>query len=419
MSVINRTNTSYFSTPNIMILKPLSVIKHLATTTLVVMVLSVITITSAKAQQTDYTTWSDKQLLIEAARHIEQGATATAIMSELRNRMGEEGSIVALSETFEKGEGVTEQPNRAFSLLQSLVKKSAVMKPAQKQGNNKQQKLPFYREATFEYACMLIDGYGCQPDIATGVQLLIMCAEEGHKPALRELSLVSKEQGLVVGDDYLQFLMRESNHYDNLKRLSNGYVQVERNGRHGIIDRQGTVIVKVIYDKPIIYHTSGLTTVERNGRYGFVSPYGTEIIAPRYLSASEFNEGVAIVYDNDGWAILDEEGNETLIDNFDAVSSFSDGLAIVKKGNLQGAIDHTGRVVIPPHYEELQPFSCGLAAVRKGKKWGYVDHNGKVVIEFKYDSAQPFVNPSSPFALVTVKGKELCINKKGKKAKIK
>ena len=369
-----------------------------------------------QAQETDYSSWNNEHLLVSSARDIEQGGNGGAPFIELKRRMGEERATVALSETFEKGEGVTEQPHLAFSLLQALADKSSLTK-----GKTRSDKTsaPLYREAVFEYACMLMDGYGCQPDMGKAIQLFIGCAESGYKPALRELSLVSKEQGLTINDDYLQFLMREGHHYDVLNRMANGYIQVEKDNRHGIIDRQGKVIVPTLYDEPIHYQPYGLTAVVRNSLYGFVSQHGTEIISPRYLSASEFSEGIAIVYDSDGWAILDTEGNERLIDDFDAVGSFSDGLAIVKKNNLQGAIDHSGRIVIQPHYEELQAFSCGLAAVRKGKKWGYVDHNGNVVIDFDYDEATPFVNPKNPFALVKHKGKEICINKKGKKTKVK
>lgn len=113
------------------------------------------------------------------------------------------------------------------------------------------------------------------------------------------------------------------------------------------------------------------------------------------------------------------DGSERLIDAFDAVGDFSDGLAVVKRDGKQGAIDHNGNVVIPPHFEEITPFACGLAAVRSGKHWGYIDHKGEVVIPFRYDSAKPFVNPQKPFALVTYKGKEMCIDRKGKKTKVK
>ncbi len=371
-------------------------------------VLIIILFLSVKSycQDIDWTVWNDEQLTIATAQMVERGENASAPTREMERRWGKELAAVMLSEAFEKGNGVSEDPYRAFSILATLVK-----------GKFTSATDVVYKEATYEYACMLLDGYGCKQDIGSAIQLLVLCAETGYRPALRELALVTKEQGISIHDDYLQLLMRESYNYDSFVRLPNGYIQTIRDGQHGIIDRQGKVIASPRYDEPIAFSESGLIRIKRHGRYGFMSCNGTEIIAPRFLTATDFREGLAIVCDDGGWSLIDENGNETMIDNFDAVGLFSDGLAIVKRDNLQGAIDHNGRVVIPPHYEELQPFSCGLAAVRKGNKWGYVDHNGRVVIDFLYDEARPFVNPKKPFALVNRKGKEFCINKNGKKVK--
>lgn len=380
--------------------------RHFKTITIALMLLPSLG-SMAQGSGSDIREWDYRRLLHETAWRMASADKADdksigMLRSELSRRMGEEKAVMALSEVFERGDGVSEQPKMAFTLLKDIANKKT-----------------FYKNATYEYACMLLDGYGCQPDVGTAVQLLIKCAEAGHKPALRELSLALKENGLTVSDGYLQMLIRESNHYDSFRRMPNGYIQVERDARHGIIDRDGKCIIRPIYDEPIHYKTEGLTKVERNGRYGFVSAYGTEIISPRYASAGEFSEGVAIVYDDDGWAILSADGSERLIDAFDAVGDFSDGLAVVKRDGKQGAIDHNGNVVIPPHFEEITPFACGLAAVRSGKHWGYIDHKGEVVIPFRYDSAKPFVNPQKPFALVAYKGKEMCIDRKGKKTKVK
>lgn len=319
----------------------------------------------------------------------------------LKKQKNSADAILAVCDLIESGNGVPERPQVAFSLLKNLMSQKT-----------------FHPAAAYEYACMLLDGYGTQPDAATAVNLLIKCAEAGYKPALRELSLACKEQGLVVNDSYLQFLMREGNHYDSFNRLKNGFIQVERDGRHGVIDRQGKIIVSPLYDRPVYLETEGLTEVEQNGKFGFINERGDVVISPRYLAATEFREGLAVVYDSDGWVILDKAGNERMIDNFDAIRSFSNGKAIVTLKSKKGAIDKTGKIVVVPQYEDMGDFGCNMAAVKKGSKWGYVDDKGQLVIPCRYDRAEPFVNPDKPFALVVYKGKEMCIDKKGKKKKI-
>ena len=93
--------------------------------------------------------------------------------------------------------------------------------------------------------------------------------------------------------------------------------------------------------------------------FGYVDADGREVIAPQYLVALPFHEGLAAVMVAAGW----------------------------------GYIDTTGRWVVRPQYQAAASFSNGRAAVRDaGGAWGYIDRSGRMVIAARYRHAGAFID---------------------------
>ena len=58
---------------------------------------------------------------------------------------------------------------------------------------------------------------------------------------------------------------------------------VELNGKWGIVNRKGEVILPVKYDNvPTLDFSSGLVAVQLNGKWGFVNTEGKEVVPPMY-----------------------------------------------------------------------------------------------------------------------------------------
>jgi hypothetical protein len=92
--------------------------------------------------------------------------------------------------------------------------------------------------------------------------------------------------------------------------------------------------------------------------YGYVDADGREVIAPQFLAALPFHEGLAAVLVAAGW----------------------------------GYIDTAGRWVIPPGYQSAASFSGDRAAVRDASgAWGYIDRSGRWVIAPRYLRAGTFI----------------------------
>lgn len=94
-----------------------------------------------------------------------------------------------------------------------------------------------------------------------------------------------------------------------------------------------------------------LTPVKVNGVYGF-NRKGSAVIAPQFLYATHFSEGLALVKTKTGWGYIDEKG----------------------------------AFVIEPKYSNAEPIRGGTGKIYLDKKCGIVSNKGAVLLEPIYDS---------------------------------
>jgi len=230
--------------------------------------------------------------------------------------------------------------------------------------------------------------------------------------------------------------------YDSFSDFSDGFAEVRKGEKYGLIDKLGNEIVPCEYNGittwnhiggPIygkqavllpngkvmelngysfteeVQNTNEIAAVAKGGegsmgtdaKWGFIDKTGKEIIPCIYelpitdccleCSISEGLIRVGGIYEKYGF--IDKTGKEVipLILNYGSVGDFSDGMAFVGSYNEReygwryGFIDKTGKEVIPCIYENASPFSEGLACVQKNGKYGFIDKDGKEAISFNYN----------------------------------
>ncbi len=234
-----------------------------------------------------------------------------------------------------------------------------------------------------------------------------------------------------------------------------GYAKVERNGKWGIIDMEGKMLVPVIYDQ-IDNFSEGYAKVTLNGKNGYVSTDAKVILPIEFEQAGNFKNGQAEVKKNGKWGMINHKGEEIIpikydqirftnneniiiiaektneglqygfldlrtsgdqkinLNRYSSVSSvFISGLLEVAANGKKGFINENGEEVISTEYDDVGTTEEEPIAVRKGEKWGYVDKTGKIIIPFIYDSAEGFGTTGQ--ALVEKDGEKYYINKTGRK----
>ncbi len=188
--------------------------------------------------------------------------------------------------------------------------------------------------------------------------------------------------------------------------------------RAACIDRTGTLVV-VAPGPTGDSFSDGLVHAWIDGHCGYLDRSGRVAIAPQFVQASAFSEGLACVETGGSsslWGFIDKTGRMAIPADYPEADPFSDGLACVFLEGGWGFIDRTGRVCIPSlpgrSYPYHARFSEGLAGVSIDGKMGYVDATGEIVITPQFDACRGFQEGLAP---VAVDRKHGFINKRGEK----
>jgi len=123
-----------------------------------------------------------------------------------------------------------------------------------------------------------------------------------------------------------------------------------------------------------------------NGLYGYKDDNGKVVIAPKYVTATYFFEGVdkAWVYLDSKFALISKKDEMIIPFKYSYVNFFQEGMAVVavdtkfmEAGGKYGYVDKNGKEVIPLIYEYAEEFTNGKAKVKKDGKEFFIDKTGK------------------------------------------
>ncbi|MFV0389207.1 MAG: WG repeat-containing protein [Pyrinomonadaceae bacterium] len=144
---------------------------------------------------------------------------------------------------------------------------------------------------------------------------------------------------------------------------------------------------------------NGLAVIFLNDGVGFINTKGEMVIPPKFDHSNGFYDGVAVVVNGGKVGLINQKG-EFVIPPIDdgnvSIADASDGLVKVyktlpDKDNKISYFDTKGKLVIEVSgFDYVGDFSEGLVAFEKDGKWGYLNRDGKVAIEPRFEDARDF-----------------------------
>jgi len=181
-----------------------------------------------------------------------------------------------------------------------------------------------------------------------------------------------------------------STDYDEVHPFKEGSALFIKNNKYGFVDLTGKVVVEPVYDNASDF-SDGLARVKKGGYFGYIDYNGFVVIAFEYIDASDFSNGIAVVENK---YFINKQG-KMLFENkkFSRAMPFSEGLAAVSQARpyVFGYIDTTGKLIIAYQYIEAGPFSEGFAVVKPVNEYnGFIDKEGKALTKFQYYVAESF-----------------------------
>lgn len=197
-------------------------------------------------------------------------------------------------------------------------------------------------------------------------------------------------------------------HYRSISDFYGGRALVEdTNGKCGLIDTQGNVLIECIYDRVLdLVDSYGICYVSLNGAWGIYNSDFKKVTKCLYDSLRLPNEGIVTlsINKNSIYGAIDvSDGSIVIPFEYEYLGAYSEDLFAAEKKikgrSLYGYIDKSNSTVIPFIYADADDFSEGVAAVQKESKTiytqygpiptralGFINNKGETVIPFKFQS---------------------------------
>jgi hypothetical protein len=199
------------------------------------------------------------------------------------------------------------------------------------------------------------------------------------------------EYGLI--NQFGQFIVHPQ--YSFINPFSEGRAVVMDEKGFKVINERGKVLTKKAYSFIGNYQNgramfSG-TNEEGSYLYGYLNKQGKEVIPLKFESATDFNEGKAVVKLPDGkYELIDQNGKTLQSFSSSFVGNYSEGLMAFQQenGGKFGYMNEQGEVVIEPSFSGAQAFKNGSAVVNTDEtffRYGLIDKTGKYVYEPGYN----------------------------------
>lgn len=153
-------------------------------------------------------------------------------------------------------------------------------------------------------------------------------------------------------------------------------------------------------------YSEGAQALKSNGKWGIIDFHGTLLIPFEYAFLGTVNEGlVPYRKDNGGlFGFLDRKGIVRIEARYANIAPFHNGQATFQERLKWGVIDHEGRHIVTPQYDAIGLFTEGIATVRVGNKWGHIYADGSQITGVRYDEARPFIAGRAAVAIKTQSG---------------
>ena len=259
-----------------------------------------------------------------------------------------------------------------------------------------------------------------EPD---GAAITVDGAPAGTTPNILNNVLVGAHTVVISKDDYEPVTLNASvtegatasleGKLSNIVSLTNKYKPFtdETTGKQGYKLRR-QVVIPAIYDEAG-YFNEGIAVVKQNDKYGYIDSKGTMVIPAVYEGANNFVNNMALVSLNGKMGCIDRAGKTVIPLIYDYFSDFSEGLAVVRAGDRCSFIDTAGKKVFPVDFDEANGFYNGRARVTFNGKKGIIDKSGAFVVPAKYQFIESFeegkagVRLNDKWGFIDEKGNEI------------
>jgi len=184
-------------------------------------------------------------------------------------------------------------------------------------------------------------------------------------------------------------------------------VDAVREGRWGAYLADGSQLITPAY-RQVFTPSEDLIRVQEGSLFGYLNADGEVRLEPQYTQATDFSEGVAVVYQSSGnrtgWAFINNRGKVLSTPSFDLQPETLTGQLVVTRirrgaAYAYGAINAEGEEIVPAQQAEVRIISPSLIAFKpfptqtnQVTGWGLYHADGRRVAPPSYPTLTTYGN---------------------------
>ena len=244
------------------------------------------------------------------------------------------------------------------------------------------------------YGCIDLMGNEVLP-VALKYKEIGQFSDDGFAPAIvKRAEAWSEPDEWAIIDRNGQEITKDL-HYRYINQFSEGLAWVVLNNKMGCIDKNGKVVIPIIYDQQLCgegiwchdIFINDRKIVSKDGKFGLIDKNNNQIIPFIYDDMEVLSMGIYKVKSNERYVLIDKNGKILINVGYIYIGSLSEDRICVKNENKFGYIDVNGNLIIPLKFDFLEntnqwihyidcKFYDGKAEVRLNGVNGTIDKNG-------------------------------------------
>ena len=227
---------------------------------------------------------------------------------------------------------------------------------------------------------------------------------------IRNVILTILILAIIIGVSYY-FITTNNKKYEIEKVEQYNYFLLKQDGKTGVIDRSGNIVIDVKYDdikipnpqKDVFVCYSGENSQILNSQkeqilnnYQDVEPIKLQNIASNLM----FEKSVLSYKENDKYGLVNFQGKKITKPIYDEISglSYKEGELLVKQNDKYGVINIKGHKLIDIEYDKIAVDGyytnddgykyAGYiitTTTQEGYRYGYINYNGKLILKPEYN----------------------------------
>ena len=241
---------------------------------------------------------------------------------------------------------------------------------------------------------------------------------------------VKERNGRMGIEDYAGNILVPFEYDYIYPEIQNGYYVVNKNGKSGLYEPGKGLVVPCIYDGIVTtmsYTHDSYMPVCIDEKWGVISPNGEQVVPIEYGNYPHCDkEVIRVEKDGYGYGLFSYDGRCIVSPKYNFINGFVNGYALFSTYNrLTGFVDKNGNETILPSKYGVDywagwggtVYSSGLFAIKDkdNRKYGYIDEKLNLVIPTKYEPIDhdEIPNFNQGIVLLKINDDEVILNNKG------